>query len=223
LRVDAARRLDENCAPGMILLGPGNEVELVTPPAQVLLEPLRHDSPGSSTTVPLPILALVATARQQRHSRGSDAAVALHVPSDEGWLSLHASLPDGTTSERVAIVIHRASREHAAPLRLETYGLSDRERQIATLIATGLSTKALAERLFLSPWTVQDHLKSIFDKTGTRSRRELRAGIFFDEFLPGIATRAPLAADGRLTPHAPRTLPTEARPPETSPLTGDSL
>jgi DNA-binding NarL/FixJ family response regulator len=66
------------------------------------------------------------------------------------------------------------------------------ECQIATLVATGLSTKALAERLFLSPWTVQDHLTSIFDKTGTRSRRELRAGIFFDEFLPGIT--------GRLTP-----------------------
>jgi DNA-binding CsgD family transcriptional regulator len=200
LRVDAARRPDDDRAPGLILLGPGNEVELATPLAQVLLEPLRHDSPGSSTTVPLPILALAATARQLQHSRGSDAAVALHVPSDEGWLSLHASLPDGTTSARVAIVIQRASREHTAPLRLEIYGLSDRERQIATLVATGLSTKALAERLFLSPWTVQDHLKSIFDKTRTRSRRELRARIFFDEFLPGIATRAPLAADGALTP-----------------------
>jgi hypothetical protein len=56
---------------------------------------------------------------------------------------------------------------------------------VASLVATGLSTTALAERLFLSPWTVQDHLKSIFDKTGTRSRGELRARNFFDEFLPG--------------------------------------
>jgi Bacterial regulatory proteins, luxR family len=57
------------------------------------------------------------------------------------------------------------------------YGLSAREREIATLIAAGLSTKALANRLYLSPWTVQDHLKSIFEKTGTHSRRA----------LPGIA------------------------------------
>jgi DNA-binding CsgD family transcriptional regulator len=46
---------------------------------------------------------------------------------------------------------------------------------VAALAAHGLTTEALAERLFLSPWTVQDHLKSIFDKTGTRSRRQLRA------------------------------------------------
>jgi DNA-binding CsgD family transcriptional regulator len=62
------------------------------------------------------------------------------------------------------------------------YGLSAREREIATLIAAGLSTKALANRLYLSPWTVQDHLKSIFEKTGTHSRRELRARIFFADF-----------------------------------------
>jgi hypothetical protein len=62
-----------------------------------------------------------------------------------------------------------------------------------------LSTKALADRLFLSPWTVQDHLKSIFEKTGIHSRRELRARIFFDEVLPGIDARTPLAADGALT------------------------
>ncbi|MDQ3093500.1 MAG: hypothetical protein M3R46_17955, partial [Actinomycetota bacterium] len=36
------------------------------------------------------------------------------------------------------------------------------------------------------------------EKTGTRSRRELRAQIFYQEFLPGIATRAPLDADGAL-------------------------
>ena len=69
-------------------------------------------------------------------------------------------------------------------------------------MATGLSTKALADRLFLSPWTVQDHLKSIFDKTGTNSRRELRARIFFEEYLPRINTRTPIAANGALAPHA---------------------
>jgi hypothetical protein len=44
------------------------------------------------------------------------------------------------------------------------------------------------------------YLKSIFDKTGTRSRRELRARIFFDDFLPEIVARAPLDADGTLAP-----------------------
>jgi hypothetical protein len=36
LRVDAARRPDEESAPGMVVLGPRNKVELITPPAQRL-------------------------------------------------------------------------------------------------------------------------------------------------------------------------------------------
>jgi DNA-binding CsgD family transcriptional regulator len=202
LRIDAARRAAEESGPGLILLGPRNEVELVTSSARRLLEPLQHDSPPNGSTVPVPIFSLAATARQQRRDHLDDAAVGLYVPSRDGWLSLHASLPDGTRSKRVAIVIQRASREDIAPLRLETYGLTDREREIATLVATGLSTKALADRLFLSPWTVQDHLKSIFDKTDTNSRRELRARIFFEEYLPRINTRTPIATNGALTPHA---------------------
>lgn len=198
---DAAQRPEEAGAPGMILLGRGDEIEFITPPAQRLLEPLRQAGAASSPTLPPLLIALAATARRQR-SDVSPAAAALHVLTGEGGLSLHASLPDGGRSERVAIVIQRASNDRTAALRLEAYGVTEREREVATLVARGLTTDALAERLFLSPWTVQDHLKSIFDKTGTRSRRQLRAQIFHEEFLPGIATHAPLAADGAIRGHS---------------------
>ena len=86
------------------------------------------------------------------------------------------------------------------PLRLEVFGVTPREREIATLVARGLDTAAIAERLVISPWTVQDHLKAVFIKTETRSRRELLAQVFFHDQLPGIVAHDPLNAGGHLQP-----------------------
>ncbi len=55
---------------------------------------------------------------------------------------------------------------------------------------------AVAGRLFLSPHTVQDHLKAVFNKTGVRSRRELAGDLFFRQYLPRIERGTPLNADG---------------------------
>ena len=195
IRADAARRGHEVAAPGMIVLGRHDEIELITPAAEGLLEPLRDEDAGSVTALPIPVLAVAASAR---HLGRHGEPAALHVPTRAGWLTLHASLPDGGRAGRVAIVIQATTGEHAAPLRLEAYGLTAREREIASLVAAGLSTEEMANRLFLSPWTVQDHLKAIFEKTGTRSRRQLRARIFHEEYLPAVAAGAPLHADGAL-------------------------
>lgn len=51
--------------------------------------------------------------------------------------------------------------------------LSERERQIAFLVARGLKNKDIAAELTISENTVKRHLQSIFSKTGTRDRLEL--------------------------------------------------
>ena len=54
-------------------------------------------------------------------------------------------------------------------------GLTQRETELLRHQATGTDTRGLARRMSLSEHTVQDHLKSVFAKTGVRSRRELLA------------------------------------------------
>ncbi|MFN8024683.1 MAG: helix-turn-helix transcriptional regulator [Acidimicrobiales bacterium] len=75
----------------------------------------------------------------------------------------------------VAVTIDQASPIDLTELRLSAHGLSRREREVCAEVLAGGSTKEIAQRLFIGANTVQDHLKSIFTKTGVRSRRELVA------------------------------------------------
>jgi DNA-binding CsgD family transcriptional regulator len=52
--------------------------------------------------------------------------------------------------------------------------LTPQQREIATLAATGLTNKQIAERLFLSPSTVATHLHQLFPKLGVTTRAALR-------------------------------------------------
>ena len=52
-------------------------------------------------------------------------------------------------------------------------GLTQREREVALLVADGLRSREGAERLGIASQTVKSHLKTIFDKLGVRNRVEL--------------------------------------------------
>ena len=60
-------------------------------------------------------------------------------------------------------------------LTLLARGLTLREQEVVHLVLKGASTRAISAALFLSPHTVQDHLKAIFAKLGVNSRRDLIA------------------------------------------------
>lgn len=88
------------------------------------------------------------------------------------------------------MIVEPAAPADVAPLLLQAYGLTDREAQIAQLVLQGLATSEIAASLWIAALTVQQHLKAIFDKIGARSRRELVAQIFAEQYLPRIRERA---------------------------------
>jgi DNA-binding CsgD family transcriptional regulator len=101
------------------------------------------------------------------------------------WLLLHGSILQGT--DNLAVVIEPAKGGDVAPLIVEAYGLTQRELEVTRAIARGLGTAEIAESLFVSPHTVRDHVKSVFEKVGVSSRGELVAKVFADHYSPVMA------------------------------------
>lgn len=65
-------------------------------------------------------------------------------------------------------LIGQALESRLAPGSLGS--LTEREREVLTLLARGLTNQEIAERLVISSNTVKRHLKSIFEKLGTHTR-----------------------------------------------------
>jgi DNA-binding NarL/FixJ family response regulator len=85
------------------------------------------------------------------------------------------SIPQGPSS-------HVQQLPLGAPGRRRSDELSPREEEVLQLIADGLAPNEVAERLYISPRTVKNHLASAYSKLGARDRtdavlRAVRRGI----------------------------------------------
>jgi DNA-binding CsgD family transcriptional regulator len=182
-------------APGLILLAKTGEIEAVTPAADQWLSTLITTPPPTGR-LPQIVNAVAYRARLAAEAGGTGMARA-RVPTSTGsWVVLHGSLIGDPAEGRLAVIIEPARPLEMAPLIVAAYGLSERECEVTRLVIQGLSTGEIASALHVSPYTVQDHLKSIFEKIGVHSRREVTAKVFFQHYVPRLQADAPVGSDG---------------------------
>ncbi|WP_433390554.1 LuxR C-terminal-related transcriptional regulator [Micromonospora sp. KLBMP9576] len=82
-----------------------------------------------------------------------------------------------TACERLAALLGRCDLVHTPALRAVTPTLTEREWQVARLAADGVASRVIAERLYLSVRTVENHLQRIYGKLGVAGRAELKTAL----------------------------------------------
>lgn len=161
-----------NDGPGMLVMH-GDTVRATSETAELWLNRLQQDR------VPTSVLSLATQAR------ASDAPVTGRVPlPDGGWVLLHASRMKGLDDNDVGVILEAPQPIHLVDIVVAALGLTPREREVVEHVLRGRSTRQIAATLGISAYTVQDHLKAVFDKTGVRSRGELASTLLHEHYDP---------------------------------------
>lgn len=167
----------ERSGPVVLVLSPQLEVRAQTAETDAYLRALVPPDGGRP---PVPSGAYNVAAQLIAVESGVDD----HEPwarahlSGGTWLTLRAARIGAgvaTDEQDIAVTIEVSSPAERTAIFARASGLSAREMELLDHLVAGSDTQRIAEQMYLSQHTVQDHLKAIFAKTGTRNRRTLLA------------------------------------------------
>lgn len=176
--------------PGVLVLDSQGRVLHHTAEAERWLRDLADLGPGwrEGAGLPAAIWSMAGALRKTlKPETGRSGVPRLRVRARSGrWLSLHAarSEPRVDGGTETVVVIEPAGPREVAWMNTAAYGLSSREREIVNLVARVASTKEISTTLYISEYTVQEHLLNIFDKVGVRGRRALVKRLYLDAIYP---------------------------------------
>jgi DNA-binding CsgD family transcriptional regulator len=163
--------------PVVLLLSPGLQVRGQTAETT---EYLRVLIPTPPDRTPIPAVAYNVAAQLLAVEGGADGhAPSARVHVAEGlWMTARAARLDGAgpaCDHDIAVSLEESSGAERVDVFGRAFGLTIRERELVDHLVQGRDTREVAQRMFVSENTVQDHLKAIFAKTAARSRRLLLA------------------------------------------------
>ncbi len=146
-----------------------------TKASELLLILRKHES-LSDIQVPKPIQAICAKLLADNYKSSSSLIVPI---KDTGYIAIRASLMlTGQHNQQIALLINEASPKEMLNFLITAYNLTPREKEVVFEIIKGIPTKEIAYNLHISTYTVQDHLKVIFQKINVSNRNELVWKIF---------------------------------------------
>jgi DNA-binding CsgD family transcriptional regulator len=190
-RIEAGRPDD---APGLVVLAADGSMLSTTDAGRRWLDALGQPDP-ERFGAPAAIRALAARLQSADPPNAPVPRLRMQTRAG-GWAVLHASYLPGAGAGAVAVIINEPSSSELAPILMAAYGLTNQEQTVTSLVCRGMSTREISDGLQISAHTVQDHLKSIFDKTGVRSRRELVVSILHEQYLPRAMSGQPVGRSG---------------------------
>jgi DNA-binding CsgD family transcriptional regulator len=188
-------RNDAGRGPGMTIVDAANRVVSATPEALAWFDELESIYRLPDALLGRDVPSEIVTAAQEARARGG--ATRTRVRTHTGvWLLMHASClhAGDARAADVAVVIEPAKASEVAPLIVDAYELTPREVDVTRALARGLTTNEIARELYISRYTVQDYLKSVYEKVGVSSRGELVAKMFADHYNDGLSDAIHAAA-----------------------------
>ncbi|MET0864542.1 MAG: LuxR C-terminal-related transcriptional regulator [Nakamurella sp.] len=169
--------------PAVLVLDDHLRINSRTTAATAWLRSLLPTAPGMS---PIPASAYNVAAQLLANEAGIDTSQPSARSRVAGgtWLTLRASrleadaeplaaAGDLPRSGGIAVSIEETAAGPRLDLFARSHGLSDRETQVLELVSRAVETRDIASTMFITEYTVQDHLKSIFHKTTLNSRNAL--------------------------------------------------
>src|SRR5215207_1531180 len=180
--------------PGVLTLDYQGRVVQHTPAAERWLRELEDLGPRWREREGLPralrtVVLSLRRALSPERDRDEESVPTLRARARSGrWLTLYGSLTEATPERhaQTVIIIEPTKPEELLPFSMTAYSLSPREEEIVKFVVRGLSTTRISRTLFISEHTVQNHLRSVFEKAGVRSRGELVKRLFFDNLYPTL-------------------------------------
>lgn len=164
-------------ASGVVILNPAGEITFSTPASETWLKLLSQSGESAHARVSSAIWSARAAVL------AGHGATTLITPTSAGPARVEASHAGADGS--VAIVISNARPSHSLELPIY-WPLTEREREITTLMIRGLDSQQIAELVFLSPSTVDWHLWNVYDKLAVDGKSGLYARFFRESLMPDV-------------------------------------